>query len=194
MKVCITQVIRNSRNSTNITYCGFVSQMFSIFDGYSLGNTLNYGFVDYSDTYYKIDAKKRQLINQNKSKRNDENVSEINLIIETSYVINKKHLPKPKLPTFIFDKKAPKEITNDYLDLVYSYVKNVLDACGKTNIKRVNLFITAKQSVSFTVGTAIQKYHPEIYIYEFAENNYKYYLKLKEQRICKVKNGFNRTE
>ena len=58
-KINLIQIVRNCMDSSKLTYCGFSSQMFSVFDGYILGDTLNYNFIELkaNNQYYLI-AKK----------------------------------------------------------------------------------------------------------------------------------------
>lgn len=180
-RINLYQILKNSRDSSKITYCGFASQMFSIYDGYILGDTLKTEFVDYNGKFYKIHSNIKHV---SKSIDIDDSGEEIDIIISTSYDIDlSKCVDAPK---YVFDEKAPNKITTQYLSKVYSFVKNVLDSCGKTKVKKVNLYITAKQSVSFIVGTAIQSYHPVVNVFEYRGNHFKYYLDLSKSEIIEV--------
>ena len=183
MRISLYQIQRNIVDSSKITYCGFASQMFSIYDGYILGNTFQYRFIDFNGKYYEFSPTIKDPVEQ--ISLNGCNEEEVSLIISTSYDIDATKCLKNK--QYVFYKKAPEKITSTYLNEVYAYVKNFLDACGKTNIKTVNLYITAKQSVSFIVGTAIQSYHPAVRIYEYRDNKFKYYLDLSKGKIFEVK-------
>lgn len=126
-KINLFQIIRNVRDASKITYCGFSSQMFSVFDGYVLGDTNNYDFIEIknNNTYYLISEKRKNI--QDKILLGDVK-EEINLVIETSYQIDESKCLNN--PTIKLDMQEPSKITNDYLNKVYSSVKNVLDACG----------------------------------------------------------------
>ena len=179
-KIYLYQIQKNIRDNCSFYYCGFPSQMFSIYDGYILGNTHYPKFLELgaNGKFYFVDFKFK-----GKDIKVEEltNTEEINLVIESSYVIDKNKLKN--CPTYFFDEKVPMKITNEYLNKVYNFTKSFLDKCNNYNIKKVNLYITSKPSVSYIVGTAIQAYHPNIKIYEFINNKFAYYLNLNEGRI-----------
>lgn len=184
-KILLHAITLKLKKFKDIIYCGYSSQMFSIYDGYVLSNINKYHFLEYNNrNYYLIDYKN---INQKRKIDIDFSKNEINLIISTSYNINIDDCKN--VPNIIFDKKIDK-INSEYLNDVYNFVKNTLDSCCQNKegqkINRVNIYITAKQSVSFIVGTAIQSYHPDIYIYEYRENRFKYYMDLKHDKIMEV--------
>ncbi|MCR4660685.1 MAG: SAVED domain-containing protein, partial [Clostridia bacterium] len=186
-KINLVQIIKNMRDASKITYCGFSSQMFSVFDGYILGDTNNYDFIEIkkNNSYYLISEKRKNI--QDTIILDDYN-QEINLVVETSYQIDESKCLNN--PTIKLDMQEPTRITNDYLNKVYSSVKNILDACGSKNIKTVNLYMTAKQSVAFIVGTAIQSYHPKVRVFNYDNNNFKYYLEVQRGVIREmVSNG-----
>lgn len=179
-KAYLYQIQKNIRDNCSFYYCGFPSQMFSIYDGYILGNTHYPKFLELgaNEKFYSIDFKSKVQDVQTEEMFDSE---EINLIIETSYIIDEKKLKK--CPTHSFKEKAPNKITNEYLNKVYNFTKSILDKCNSYNIKTVNLYITSKPSISYVVGTAIQAYHPNIKIYEFINNKFAYYLNLNEGKI-----------
>ena len=181
MRISLFQIQRNVVDLSKITYCGFASQMFSVYDGFILGNTLQYNFVDFDDEYYLITP---FIENQSAGWNVIQNVDKVDLIVSTSYIIDPAKC-KSKTQYFI-NKPAPAKITNEYLNQIYAQVKGFLDSCGHSNVKKVNLYITAKQSVSFVIGTAIQQYHPAIRIYEYRDNEFKYYLDLTKGKIFEV--------
>ena len=181
-KIYLYQIQKNIRDNYTFYYCGFPSQMFSIYDGYVLGNTQYPKFLELgsNEKFYSVDFKLK--IKESET----ENVSdseEINLVIETSYIIDKNKLKR--FPTYYFKEKAPNKITGEYLNKVYNFTKSFLDKCNGYKIKKVNLYITSKPSVSYVVGTAIQTYHPNVNVYEFMNNDFAYYLNLNKGRIEK---------
>lgn len=181
MRVNLFQILKNVNNISNFTYGGFASQMFSIYDGYILGDTLKYNLLGYNGDYYFIPFKPTHCVERYNI---DDSMREINLVLSTSYEIDISKCKK--IPTLIFNEQAPNTLDSEYLNKVYSYVKNVLDSCGKSNVTRVNIYITAKQPVSFAVGVAIQNYHPAVSIYEYRNNHFKYYLDLSVAKIFEV--------
>lgn len=181
-KIYLYQIQKNIRNNTAFYYCGFSSQMFSVYDGYILGNTIYPKFLEFgkNEKFYSINFK---LKNQNQNIKKIGESESVNLVIETSYKIDSKKLKS--YPTYYFTEKAPEKITIEYLNRIYNYTKDFLDKCNEFKIKNVNLYITSKPSVSYVVGTAIQAHHPNINIYEFINNEFAYYLNLNKGRIEK---------
>ena len=58
--------------------------MFSVFDGYVLGDTLNYNFIELKpNNEYYLFSEKKKFVKQDV--KIDDSTEEINLIIETSY-------------------------------------------------------------------------------------------------------------
>ena len=74
----------------------------------------------------------------------------------------------------------------DYFVKNNSFTKNILDSCSNSEIEKVNLYIAAKQSVNFIVGTAIQSFHPKIFVYEYRDNRFKYCMDLFNSKIMEV--------
>lgn len=183
-KIYLYQIQKNIRDNSSFYYCGFPSQMLSIYDGYILGNIQYPKFLELglNEKFYSVDFKLK--IKESKTEIMVDS-EEINLVIESSYIIDKNKLKK--YPTYYFKEKAPDKITSDYLNKIYNFTKSFLDTCNQYQIKRVNLYITSKPSISYVVGTAIQTYHPNINIYEFINNEFTYYLNLNKGRIEKTK-------
>lgn len=181
-KIYLYQIQKNIRDNCIFYYCGFPSQMFSIYDGYILGNTQYPKFLELgaNEKFYSVDFKLKIKESETENIFDSE---EINLVIETSYMIDENKLKK--YPTYYFKEKAPNKITGEYLNKVYNFTKSFLDKCNGYKINKVNLYITAKPSVSYVVGTAIQTYHPNINIYEFINNEFAYHLNLNKGRIEK---------
>lgn len=183
-KGCLYQIQRNLSDNCSFYYCGFPSQMFSVYDGYILGNTHYPKFLEQgkNEKFYSIDFK----LKIKESKIEDIlDFEEINLVIESSYNIDVNKLKK--YPTYYFKEKAPDKITGEYLNNIYNFVKSFLDKCNEYKIKQVNLYITSRPSVSYVIGTAIQTYHPNINIYEFTNNEFICCLNLNKGRIEKIK-------
>lgn len=56
MRINLLQIIRNLRDSSKIIYCGFCSSMFSIYDGFRIGNNARFKLIDFNNEYYLIDV------------------------------------------------------------------------------------------------------------------------------------------
>ena len=182
-RIDLYQILRNCRDSSKITYCGFSSQMFSVFDGYVLGDTFNYNFIELrtNNKYYKV-TEKKHFIRQNVEI--DDTTGEINLIIETSYEIDTNKILNN--PCVKFSEQEPSILNNEYLNKIYSFVKSALDECCHKNIKIVNIYLTAKQSVAFVIGSAIQSCHPYVRVFHYDNNEYKYYLEIQSGKIKEI--------
>ena len=178
MRINLFQILRNLRESSKITYCGFCSTMFSIYDGYQIGNTTNFQLIDFNKNYYLIND---NIEYSSKKMSLDDSKKEINIVISSSYDIS--NLKIKDFPSYRFDIKEPNLLNGFYLSNIYFFVKSILDSCGDYNIKKVNLYVAAKQSVNFVVGLAIQNYHPQIYVYEYRENKFKYCMDLFNNKI-----------
>lgn len=178
IRINLLQIMRNLNDSSNITYCGFCSSMFSVYDGFQIGNNIRVKLIDFNSKYYLIDVNisyDKNIIQIDDSKK------EINIVISSSYAISKSKIKN--VPTYFFDVQEPRKINRDYLNKIYSFTKNILDSCGNTDVKKVNLYIAAKQSVNFIVGTAIQSFHPKIFVYEYRDNRFKYCIDLFNSKI-----------
>ena len=53
-------------------------------------------------------------------------------------------------------------ITNEYLQKVYSTCYKLFNDLQVMGIKNIHLYIAARQCVSFVIGTAIDKRHPNL--------------------------------
>lgn len=169
MKKHLWDILRNSKESNEITYAGFASTMFASFDGYVLGDNRKYKFVDVnssSSKTYKVEYDKKYTKNVFDNKPTTETV---NILFSCSYKISQ---PKDNNDFYEFDTLSGDKVTKAYLQDVYSYAKSIFDLCNTSGVKRINLFIAAKQPVSFVIGTAIQSYHPNIYAYEYENGHY----------------------
>lgn len=185
MRIKLMIIKYNMGDMCQVYHCGFASQMFAVYDGYTLGNTNTYNFIDYDNAYYKIE--RVRFVEDNSNCNIPKESEEINLIVETSYDIDKSKCNN--CYSIEMHDKAPARITKKYLNKVYGFVKAALDACCNSNVKNVNLYITAKPSVAFAVGAAIQNYHPKVKVYEYQDNNYMCYLSVKDNKIVEVRNN-----
>lgn len=166
MKHKLYDIARNSNDNNDLIYSGFVSPMFSSYDGYCIGDTRGVTFVDLDSNTskpYKIKYEK----NYTKSEMPVSKKDIVNVTFECSYNIN-----CVDDITYRYQEKSGNIVDEKYLQNIYSFTRNVLDSCSQNNVKRVNFYIAAKQPVSFVIGTAIQDYHPIVYIYEFKEGKY----------------------
>lgn len=182
MKKRLFDITRNLSETDQLVYSGFVSPMFAAYDGYVLGDNRNYIFIDTdsnSTDAYKIEYKKRFLKNY---EFNEEQYEEINVFFSCSTDIN---MSEFKGKNFYFNKKSKNKVDTKYLQEVYSYTKSLLDYSNKNNVKRVNMYIAAKQPVSFIIGTAIRSGHPKVFIYEYSNGKYTLPLLIQDGKILK---------
>lgn len=167
MKKSLYDILRNSSDSNDLVYSGFVSPMFSVYDGYCIGDARKITFVDLDSG----SSKPYKVLYEKNYKKEDLDGSfkkdTANIIFECTCDIK-----SDISADFRYSKKSGIKVTKQYLQDVYSFTRYALDLCLKNNVKRVNLYIAAKQPIGFIIGTAIQSCHPTIYVYEFLEGNY----------------------
>ena len=88
------------------------------------------------------------------------------------------------LEYYEFNRLSGPKVTKSYLQEIYSYAKSLFDLCTNCGVERINLYICAKQPISFIIGTAIQSYHPKIYAYEFNNGKYDHCLNIQLGKLC----------
>lgn len=186
MKFCLFQIMRNLSNISRIVYSGYASPMFAVYDGFCLGDNRDYVFVD------TLENKNKSYIINYRKKYEKETIyfdnpsEEINVLIESSCEILVSKCRNCK--TYQFNKKCKDKIDIGYLNDVYSFTKSIFDLAADSLVKKINLYVSARQPVSFIVGTAIQSSHPSVYVYEFDQGQYKDLLLVQEGRIIEGKN------
>lgn len=189
MQYTLFQIKRNLRENIDFTYGGFASPMFAVFDGMQIGNTTKINFVCYDNnknSYYSIAYSRKSSNSPNEIKCSDTfEGGEINIVISSTYKIAPSKY-NSSFKTFEFEELANNKIDNKYLQKVYQFVESVLVWSQTRNVKRINMYISAKQPVSFAIGTAIEGRHPEIVVYEYSNNEYVYSLNLKTFKIIKA--------
>lgn len=189
MQYHLYQIKRNLKSNNHFIYGGFVSPMFAVFDGMQIGNNVKADFICYdnkSNSYYSIDYHRKSSNSPHGLDLSEFSGEEINIVISSTYKIDPSKYDS-SIKTFEFDEKLEDRVTNKYLQRVYEFVESVLVGTQTTGIRRINLYIAAKQPISFVVGTAIEERHPEIVVYEYDNNKYAYSLNLKTFAIEKVK-------
>ena len=177
MKHRLYDILRNSNDSNDIVYSGFVSPMFSTYDGYCIGDTRKITFVDLDSNTskpYKVEYEKNYI--RSKVKVVEKEV--VNIAFECSYNIKYK-----QEFDYRYSKKSGSRVEKEYLQNIYSFTRNLLDSCSLNNVKRVNFYIAAKQPINFVIGTAIQSFHPKVYVYEFLEGKYFKYMIIQKGRL-----------
>lgn len=180
MKHSLYDILRNTSNSNKLIYSGFASPMFAAFDGYCLGDTRKYTFVDLNSCNskpYKIEYNKKY-IKRNLTEKPNSKI--VNVIYSCTADIDASSISGYK---YIFSEKSGDNVKAKYLQIIYSFTKDVLDLCKNNGVERINMYIAAKQPISFIIGTAIQSYHPNVYIYEFIEGKYTTPLNIQKVRI-----------
>ena len=115
MRISLFQIQRNVVDLSKFTYCGFASQMFSVYDGFILGNTMKYNFVDFNGEYYPISSTIKSKIAEWDLKQP---LDEVDLVISTSYEIDTRKC-KGKAQ-YVINDKAPDVITDEYLEGIYA--------------------------------------------------------------------------
>ena len=173
MKRHLYDISRNFDEANYLTYSGFVSTMFAAYDGYCLGDNKKYRFIDCNSgnsVPYKIDYSKKLIETPDLEKPR---TTSVNVLFCCGHEINN---VENNISTYRFNRPRVNKITQSYLHDVFAFSKAVFDLCKDSGVERINLYIAAKQPISFIIGTAIQTYHPKVFAYELVGNKYKYVL------------------
>lgn len=171
MKRHLYDISRNLDETNCLTYSGFVSPMFAAYDGFCLGDNINYSFIDCdsgNSTAYKINYSKNLKETPALEKPSTKLV---NVLFCCGHEIN---IFNTNLTTYWFRHKFVNRLTQSYLHEVYTFANAVFELCKDSGVERINLYIAAKQPISFVIGTAIQTCYPNIFVYEMVGNEYKY--------------------
>lgn len=188
MQFHLYQIKRNLKHHDYFVYGGFVSPMFAVFDGMQIGNTIKTEFVCYdnnTNSYYSIDYHRKSSNSPSGVDFSGFKGQEINIVVSSTYKIAPTKYDST-IRTFEFDERLNDRVTDEYLQKVYEFVESVLVGTQTTSIKKINLYISAKQPICFVIGTAIEERHPEIEVYEFDGNKYAYSLNLKTYKIRSI--------
>lgn len=184
MRILLYQMRLNLKYNPQITYTGYVSTPFAIYDGYIFGDNHNYTFYDTSKNAgkpYKV------LFNKLRKKQNifniPQGIQEFNLLISSSFNINKSFLNGK--PYEEFNITCPDKITKDYLSEVFYYVSDFMDACRDNGINIVNIYSATRQPISFVIGTSIQSHHPLVKAYEFEKSSYTWNVEIQNNQLKK---------
>lgn len=187
MRLCLYNLNSNFKDYELFLYGGFASPMFAVFDGYVISNTIKTNLIGY-DNKHGIYAITDYLVKEkNVYLEIPDNINELNILISSSLKINPDMCCNNTCCTIQYTKIINDVITKKDLAEIYNYVKRALDLATQKNVKRINMYISAKQPVTFIVGTAIQTYHPSIYVYELIGNKYSIELYLQGNKLKKVK-------
>ena len=173
MKRHLYDISRNLDETNCLTYSGFVSPMFAAYDGFCLGDNINCSFIDCdsgNSTAYKINYSKNL---QETPDLEKPRTTSVNVLFCCGHEINN---VEDNISTYRFSRPRVNKITQSYLHDVFAFSKAVFDLCKNSGVERINLYIAAKQPISFIIGTAIQTYHPKVFAYELVGNKYKYVL------------------
>lgn len=171
MKKHLYDILRNAVDFDEMVYSGFVSPMFAAYDGFCLGDNKKFIFIDvdsknskpYKVEYFKDFSKPEKLPAPT--------TEIVDVFYSYSYEINQIDSKNSK---FVFDLRCDDEVNAELLKKVFSFSKSVFDLCKDSKVKEIHLYISAKQPISFIIGTAIQSYHPKIIAYEYVNGEYKY--------------------
>ena len=173
MKKALCEILRNLTENPNLIYTGFVSTPFAAFDGYCLGDNEKIIFYDNNkatNESYKISLDKAKRP-EKKIFEITEGAEEVCLVLCCSFDINP-NCCKPNIPQYVFAKKSGEEVSSEYLKEVFYFVNDFLDECRDKRVQIVHLYLSARQPISFVVGTAIQSHHPLVRAYEFESGKY----------------------
>lgn len=190
-KLALYKIYRDNSKIVNFTYGGFVSVPLSIYDGYVVGDNHNCTFICVNrdnNEVYKVEYKKNK-INSDLFKMNfPKQCTEVALIINSSFKISENNI---RYPIIKLDFLCDKQINNEYLNKMYSYVFDILSKCKDMGILKVHLYCSSLQPISFIIGTAIQTYHPQVIVYEFFNGEYTWGFDIKKGQYVKgkIKNG-----
>ena len=185
MKINQKAIIRNMTNQPDLYYFGFVSVPFAIYDGYSISDNYKIQLCDKAKNdskTYSIEYKHKRIIQNTYSILNND---EINLVISSSYLINKSLIANGFHTYELNVELIPDKITSNYINDIYFKVLDFLDEASKVGVKRIHLFVASRQAVSFAIGSAIQARHPEIIVYEFDGTKYTWGLNFKTRKVIK---------
>lgn len=188
MQYHLYQIKRNLSSHQYFAYGGFVSPMFAVFDGFQIGNNVKVELVCYdnvSNAYYSIDYHRKASNSPEGIDLSGFDGREINVVISSTHKVDPTKY-NSSLKTFEFEERLRGRVTNSYLQKVYEFVESVLVGTQRSKVKRINMYIAAKQPICYVIGTAIEARHPEVEVYEFVGNDYCYCLNFNTQRIRKV--------
>lgn len=174
MKFYLILIQKSKKYNKQIYYSGFSSVPFTVYDGYCFNDNTNITFLENNK-----DTQEKYLINRSffESECMSFNIdsigsiNDVNVVINSSFNVNSELLPKRD--TINVDLKMSEEkITNEYLQRVYSTCCKLFNDLQEKDVKNIHLYVAARQSVSFVIGTAIDKRHPNVICYEFEKNKY----------------------
>ena len=174
MRFYLIRIQKSEKYNKQIYYSGFSSVPFTVYDGYCFNDNTNITFLENNK-----DTQEKYLINRSffESECMSFNIdsigsmNDVNVVINSSFNVNSELLPKRD--TINVDLKMSEEkITNEYLQRVYSTCYKLFNDLQAKDVKNIHLYVAARQSVSFVIGTAIDKRHPNVICYEFEKNKY----------------------
>ena len=188
MQYNLYQIKRNLSSNNNFVYGGFVSPMFAVFDGMQIGNNVKVTFVCYdnnNNSYYPIDYHRKSSNSPAGVDFGGFKGHEINIVISSTYKIDSSKYDS-SLKTFEYAKRLEGRVTDEYLQDVYQFVESILVGAQKADIRKINMYISAKQPICYVIGSAIEERHPEIEVYEYDGNRYSFSLNLKTFAIKEI--------
>lgn len=186
-------ILRSKFDGYKFYYAGFLSVPMAFYDGYKVNNTLKVKFLEYSkedNLFYEVIDRKKYRKTKSIEIIYPKNIEvEVNIVISSSFHIheniNIRYISKASIIKIIDNNYIDnnKRITTTYLDENRNKFSEVLKILRKNNVKKINVFCASRQSVSFTFGTCVQPYDPEIVIYENNNNKYIWGLNLKNGKV-----------
>ncbi|CCV65126.1 putative 2-methylthioadenine synthetase [Paracholeplasma brassicae] len=188
-KIQLTLIKR--RYNSPIYYTGFSSVPFSILDGHTIGDTEKIRFIEYNrnrNDYYLIEYESNQCSRLVVEYPSTKNTSEAALIISLSYKIV---IDSVSSRIGIIDKYYINDnysgidyvFSYELLDDLYTKVKKTLNDIKEKGYKKIHLFSASRQSQSFVIGQAINKYDVLVYAYEMIIDKYTWKLNIQNGEI-----------
>ncbi|MCH5171568.1 MAG: SAVED domain-containing protein [Erysipelotrichales bacterium] len=186
MKYIWKRFNKSKKYSKTLYYTGCVSVPLAIYDGYMASNKANIVFLENNKNTNKkyIVKSSKKHIDYDINYEIENSLEDINVVINSSYDISTDKLPK-RNSIFLNVRMKNEVISKEYLDFVYEECLKLFDYLDYKNVKNIHLYVAARQSIAFTIGSSIQKHHPNVYCYEYENGNYTWKINIKEGRIQK---------
>src|SRR5690554_2314376 len=183
MKISLYQIQRNISETSKISYAGYASVPFAVFDGHCLGDNRDYQLFDTTknkNKMYKIEFSKKRIQNNTFEKINS---AEVDLFVSSSFQVDNNHRKTDS--HFNFNYLINDKIDPNYLSKVFYFISDFLYHCRLSGVKKVHIHSASRQPVSFIIGTAVQSHHPEVIVYEFENNKYAWGISIQNSKIIK---------
>jgi hypothetical protein len=185
--------LQTRRFNAPIYYAGFASVPYAILDGHVLGDVGKVNFLEYdrsSDDYKVIVSGIQQSNNRIiVSKPKDKRTREVALIFSLSDKINLSAV-KEKIgitdKIIISDSESDSKnysFSNEYLENLLSTVKQLMREIRLIGYTKAHVFSASRQSQSFIIGQAINKYDIDTYAYEILQGKYTWKIHIQREML-----------